>query len=378
MTRVLHVLGGLNRGGAETWMMQVLRRIQGHGIHIDFVVQEDGPFDYRADAEALGARVIVCRDVRFPLLYALNLVLILKRYGPYQAVHSHIHYFSGVVLLAATMARVPVRVVQSHLDTRQLDAHAGIGRRMYMRTIKRLIWTCTTVGTEVSARAAEALFPPDWRYKPKWEVRLLGISPEPFQRDVDGCALRRELAIPAGHAVIGHVGRFDAQKNHTFLLRIAAEHLKKAPNTTFLLVGAGPLQDRIRGEAREMEILDNVCFAGVREDVPALMRGVMNAFLMPSLFEGLPLVLMEAQAAGLPCLLSSGIAEEIDVVPSLMVRESLTSPAEIWSSRLLTMMEADTKTESHTFPEPFSIDASIRGLMKCYSLSNIDRSFLSV
>jgi glycosyltransferase involved in cell wall biosynthesis len=356
-------------------MIQVLHRMKDTGIQLDFLVHGEGPFDYQAEAEALGSRVIVCRGLRFPPLYALNLMLILRRYGPYQVIHSHSHHFSGITLLVAAVAGVPVRVVQSHLDTRQVDAHAGICRRIYTGVMKRLIWTCATLGTAVSKRAADALFPPDWREHEKWRVMLLGIDPEPFESPVDGKSLRRELCIPAGVTVVGHVGRFEAQKNHTFLLRVAAEYLKWAPETVFLLVGDGPLRNDIEGEARELGIAGQICFAGVRKDVPALMRGVMDVFVLPSLFEGLPLVLLETQAAGLPCLLSDNIAEESDLVPILIHREPLASSAACWAIRLRRLMEMRAATTSPGCPELVGIDRSIKELMECYSVPNVNHKF---
>lgn len=371
MTRVLNVVGGLNRGGAETWMIQVLHQMKATGIQLDFLVHRDGPFHYQAEAEALGARVIVCRGLRFPPLYALNLMRVLRKYGPYQVIHSHNHYFSGITLLVAAIAGVPVRVVQSHLDTRQVDAQAGTCRRIYTGVMKRLIWSCATVGTAVSRRAADALFPPDWRRHRKWRVMLLGIDPAPFESPVNGELLRRELGIPAGVTVVGHVGRFEVQKNHTFLLRIAAEYLKRAPETIFLLVGDGPIRRSIEAEARDLGIAGQICFAGIRQDVPALMRGVMDVFVLPSLFEGLPLVLLETQAAGLPCLISDSTAEETDVVPLLMHRESLASSAASWATRLRALTEMQAGSRSPGYPELVRIDRSVMGLMECYSVPNI-------
>lgn len=372
MTRVLTVLGGLDRGGAETWMIQVLHRMKDSGIQIDFLVHREGPFQYQAEAEALGSRVIVCRALGFPPLYVFNLMRILKKYGPYQVVHSHVHHFSGITLLVAAIAGVPVRVVQSHLDTRQLDAQAGTYRRIYTGMMKRLIWSCSTVGTAVSRRAADALFPPDWREHEKWRVMLLGVETKPFESPVDGESLRRELSIPAGVTVVGHVGRFDEQKNHTFLLRVAAEYLKRSPESMFLLVGDGPLRKDIENQARELGIARQICFAGVRTDVPALMRGVMDVFLFPSLFEGLPLVVLEAQAAGLPCLLSDSIAEETDLVPSLVHRESLASSVTCWATQLRRLMQVQQSTRPHGFPELVGIDRSIKGLMECYSIPSMN------
>jgi glycosyltransferase involved in cell wall biosynthesis len=234
--------------------------------------------------------------------------------------------------------------------------------------MKRLIWNCATVGIAVSRRAADALFPPDWRDHEKWRVMLLGIDSEPFEKTVDGNTLRRELGIRPDVNVVGHVGRFEEQKNHTFLLRIAAEYLKRDGNAVFLLVGDGPLKQRIEAEATELGIAGQICFAGIRKDVPALMRGVMDVFLFPSLFEGLPLVLLEAQAAGLVCLLSDNIAEETDVVPLLLHRESLASSAASWAIRLRSLMELRASVRPLACPELVGIGRSIRGLMECYSV----------
>jgi glycosyltransferase involved in cell wall biosynthesis len=359
-------------------MMQVLHQMKDTGVQLDFLVNGDGPFDYQAEAEALGAQVIVCRGLRFPPLYAFNLMRILQKYGPYQVIHSHNHHFSGVTLLVAAIAGVPVRVVQSHLDTRQVDAEAGTCRRIYTGLMKRLIWSFATTGTAVSKKAADALFPPDWREHEKWRVMLLGIDPKPFESPVDAESLRRDLDIPAGAAVVGHVGRFEAQKNHTFLLRVAAEYLKKAPKTIFLLVGDGPLRSEIESHAKQLGIAGQVRFAGVRNDVPALMRGVMNVLLLPSLFEGLPLVLLEAQAAGLPCLLSDNIAEESDLAPRLIHREPLASSATDWAIRLRQLIEDSADPQSLGCPELVGIDRSIKGLMECYSVPNVNRKIHAV
>ena len=371
MTRVLSVVGSLNRGGAETWMIQALYRLKGTGIQVDFLVHGDGPFHYQAEAEALKARVIVCRNLCLPPLYVLNLISILKKFGPYDVIHSHMHYFSGIPLLAAAIAGVPLRIVQSHLDTQQIDAAAGIRRRMYTGLMKRLIWSCATAGTAVCAGAADALFPPQWRTQKRWKVMLLGIDPRPFEVPVDAASLRQELDIPAGVKVVGHVGRFETQKNHKFLLRVAAAHLKSAPDTVFLLVGDGPLRKSIEAEASALGIKAQVRFSGVRGDVPALMREVMDVLIMPSLLEGLPLALLEAQAAGLPCLLSDNIAEETDRAPLLMNRHSLTSSAASWAARLQTVLERQAGQRRFGNPELVGIDRSVKDLIECYSSSNV-------
>ena len=367
MKRALVLLGGLNRGGAETWMVQVLRPLREKGVQVDFLVHEHGPFQYEALATQAGARILHCGGLRCPPLYAWNLFRILRRHGSYDVFHSHVHHFSGLPLMLTAMAGVPVRLVQSHLDTRKVDAESGTRRRAYIRLMQQLIWSFATAGTAVSEHAADALFPPDWREKSNWRVMLLGIDTSPFALPVDGKALRRELNIPEAATVVGHVGRFDAQKNHGFLLRIAAEYIRQDPCAVFLLVGDGPKRASVEQQAAELGIADSVRFAGVRSDVPALMVGVMDCFVLPSLFEGLPLVVLEAQAAGLPCLLSDAIAEETDRVPELVFRESLSRSAEIWARRLQQLHNvAGPSTRVLSLVD---IGQSVSGLMECYSMT---------
>jgi glycosyltransferase involved in cell wall biosynthesis len=367
MKRILHILGGLNRGGIETWLIHVLRRIDRQRFQFDFVVHSDGPFQYQAEVESLGSKVLVCRGFRNPLIYGSNLLGILRRYGPYDCLHSHMHHFSGIPLLIARMTGIPIRVVHSHLDTSMLDQDAPFSRRSYTGAMKRLIWSCCTTGTAVSTKAADALFPPRWRNDRRWQVMLLGIELERFRGRVNGNALRRELGIPDGATVIGHAGRFERQKNHAFALEIAAECIRQGPEMMLLLVGDGPLRPEIERKAHSMGLSNHVRFAGVRSDVPALMRGVMDVFLLPSIYEGLPIVLLEAQAAGLFSLISDVIAEESDFVRQLVSRESLSTPPMIWAAQL---RELAAKSRAHQFtgiPEKFSIDASVERLMHCYA-----------
>lgn len=368
MTRVLVVFGSLDRGGAETWMLQTLRHARNKGLQIDFLVHKDGPYHYGAEVQELGAKIIPCGPVNFPPLYAWNLLRILRTHGPYQVLHTHVHHFSGLPLLVAAAARVPVRIVQSHLDTRQEDATAGLLRRVYAGAMKRLIWTCATSGIAVSSHAADALFPAHWRCAHKWRVMLLGIDLEPFSQPLDGAALRKELGIPQDATVVGHVGRFDPQKNHAFLLRVAEQYLRTSPETVFLLAGDGPLRSQIEQQARALGIAQQLRFAGVRKDVPALMQGVMDVLLLPSLFEGLPLVALEAQAAGVPCLISDGIAKETDVIAGLVHRESLAASAAQWSARLQGVLQAQAPAVSPTERAPLDISRSVNELMECYAV----------
>jgi len=149
-------------------------------------------------------------------------------------------------------------------------------------------------------------------------------------------AIRLKLGIPVNSFVIGHVGRFDEQKNHYLLIEIAAEIIKKNTGTYLLLIGEGPLQPLIKKKVENLGISKNVIFAGAQNDVPAIMSGAMDVFLFPSLYEGLGIVLIEAQAAGLSCIISDSIPFEADIVKQNIKRVSIRKSPEEWAEAMLT------------------------------------------
>jgi glycosyltransferase involved in cell wall biosynthesis len=163
-----------------------------------------------------------------------------------------------------------------------------------------------------------------------------------FQDEVDRYAVRREFGFPENALVIGHVGSFSTeQKNHSLLVKIAAYLVRMDSRIRFLLVGDGRLRRQIEEEVVREGIDKEVVFAGVRSDIPRLMLGAMDLFLFPSLFEGLGLVLIEAQAAGLPCLCSDVIPEEAEVVQALIKRLPLSTPPSEWARVALGMISSE-------------------------------------
>jgi glycosyltransferase involved in cell wall biosynthesis len=202
-------------------------------------------------------------------------------------------------------------------------------------------------------------------------VLYYGVDLTPFQTPVDGLALRQELGIPKDAFVLGHVGRFEEQKNHLFLLEIAAAVIQKEPLTRLLLIGDGSLRSVIEDKIKQMGLTPYVIFAGLRSDVPQLIQSVMDVFLLPSFHEGLPVVGMEAQAAGLPLILSDVITEELDLVKPLIKRLSLSQGASEWAKAVLespSLKSLYPQAESLTSMEnsPFNIAYSVQDITKIY------------
>lgn len=368
--RILHAVGGMNRAGTETWLMHILRNIDRDRFQMDFLVHTDRPCAYDEEIRALGSKIIPCLDRSKPWLYSRNLKRILREYGPYDIVHSHVHHFSGYILWLAKQVGVPIRIAHSHNDTDEVDAQASFSRRLYTTLMKGFIQSHATTGLAASRVAAVALFGDDWENNPRWQVLYCGIDLTPFKTPVDGLVLRRELGIPEDAFIIGHVGRFEEQKNHLFILEIAVKVATKNPKMRLLLIGDGILRPLIEEKVKQIGLADRVIFAGNRPDVPRLLA-VINLFLFPSLYEGLGLVLIEAQAAGKLCIFSDVVPEEADIIPSLIYRISLVQPQSVWAQAVITNQEnlvSISQTEALALLESsvFNIKTSSQELQNYY------------
>jgi glycosyltransferase involved in cell wall biosynthesis len=330
--RILHVAMRMDRGGIETSLLQLLRTIDRQRYRMDFLALH-GPGEQDEDVRALGSRIIpIGPDHRKPWRFMRRFDRVMRQYGPYDVIHSHVHFYGGHVLRLAARHRVPLRIAHSRNDTRVWEQGRGWPRPAYVWLMRRWIRAYANVRLAVSEGAAEDLFGAGWRRDV--EIVRSGRDFSTYLRSVDRAAVRTELGLPVDGFVLGHVGRFYARKNHPFVLEVAVELFKREPRAWLLLVGDGPDQAEIEVRARRFGIADRVVFAGARSDVPRLLKGAMDAFIFPSHHEGLGIAVVEAQAAGLPCVIASTMPEEIDVVPALIERLPLSAPAELWATRI--------------------------------------------
>jgi glycosyltransferase involved in cell wall biosynthesis len=344
--RVLQVTGNTGRGGIETWMMHILRQINCNGerVRMDFLVHTATPGIYDDEIRNRGGEVIYCPRPSNPWIYARNFKRILREYGPYDVVHSHVHYYSGYVLRLAEKGGVPIRIAHSHFDKSPIEDKSGFYRHLYLSLMKRWITRYATVGLGVSRLAAIDLFGANWQSNPRWHVLSLGLDLSPFKKSYDSIEVRSEFGIPNDAFVVGHVGRFAEQKNHAFMVHIIAEIIKRDQDAHFLFVGEGHLRQAIERQIIKAGLADRVTFTGLRNDVPRLMMAAIDVFLFPSLYEGVGLVIIEAQAAGVPCIISDVIPEEADVVKPLVHRVSLSQSASLWAEAVLEKRTTKTRT----------------------------------
>jgi glycosyltransferase involved in cell wall biosynthesis len=299
--------------------MSMLRSNE-RSFDMSFLVHTEEEAAYDEEILKRGASILRCPFRRDPLSYGVRLRQVLQSNGPFDVVHSHVHFFSGWVLAVARSVGVRKRIAHSHNDTTLVENQQGAARSLYRLGMESLIRHNSTLGLAASGLAASALWGASWQDNPNVRILHYGISPEQYGKKSDSKTTRQSVGIPEGVRVLGHVGRFDEQKNHEFLLRFARQVLEARPTTWLLLVGDGPLRTKMQEAATRLGIAERTVFAGVRGDIPALLNGAIDVFVFPSLHEGLPLAVLEAQAAGLPILLSDRVTEETCVVPGLIQR----------------------------------------------------------
>ena len=252
----------------------------------------------------------------------------------YDAIHCHLHAYGSFALLAASLEGVPVRVLHSHNVVG--NSSGPVRRRAYMKVTRALIRRYATVGIGPSEASTADLFGEDFRKDPRWRTLPYGIDLAPFRAPIKEESSRAALGIPPSAFVLGSVGRLDPEKNSEFLVDVLAAVLKLRADALLLLIGEGPLREKLERKAREGGYRDRLILPGVRSDVAALLRGVIDVFVFPSPppprgNEALPVAVTEAQAAGLPCVLSDGVPPESILVPNLILRINADAGADKWA-----------------------------------------------
>jgi glycosyltransferase involved in cell wall biosynthesis len=301
---------------------------------MDFLVHTAQPCPYDEEVRALGGRILPCLHPSRPWSYAASFRRLVAAHGPYDIIHSHVQHYSGFVLRLAHGEGIQVRIAHSHNDASPRDLAPGLLRGFYLTLANEWIRRYATVGLAASEQAAAALFGRQWKADVRWRVLYCGIDLRPFHLQPDP-SVRAALHIALEALVIGHVGRFVEQKNHFFLIEVARIVADLAPRSVFLLIGDGPLRPALERRVAELRLAGRVIFAGLQADVPHVLSGAVNVFVMPSLYEGLCLAVLEAQAAGLPCVIADGITAEVGVVPRLVKRIPLASGALCWAEAIL-------------------------------------------
>ena len=327
--RIAHVVGKWLGGGVEAVIMNYYRHIDRTKIQFDFLCDEDSTNIPYEKIEKMGGKVLLIPPYQDVVKYHKELKKVLQD-GNYRVVHSHINTLSVFSLCAAKSAGVPVRIAHSHSTTNKKEKKKNLMKQV-LRPFSKTFATDYMCCSELAGRW---LFG-DKEYN-KENVYLLNnaIDLEKFKYDESlRKKKRKELGIKNSTLVIGHIGRFVAQKNHDFLIDIFNEIHKQNADSILLLAGQGPLVENIKNKVKELQLEDNVKFLGQRRDANELYQA-FDVFLLPSLYEGLPVVGVEAQAVGLLCYLSDDMTKETKVLDTTKFM-SLNDNANEWASNIL-------------------------------------------
>lgn len=367
MIRILQCVNNMHRAGLETMLMNYYRRIDRERIQFDFLTHRPQKDDYDDEIESLGGRIY-----HAPRLYPQNLPAYSKymkaffaNHPEYKIMHSHIDAMSYLPLKEGKKAGVPVRIAHSHNTAIDKDMKRFL--KLYYRS------RITSVSTHYLAcgqEAGEFLFPgkeaiviPNAIEKDKFcfnkEVRL---------------RKRKELGI-TDELVFGHIGRISYQKNHKLLVDIFAETVKIEPNSLLLIIGVGEKEDEIREQVKNLGLEKKVRFLGKRTDVNELYQA-MDLFVMPSYFEGVPVVGIEAQFANLPCFFSDKVPQEVAFSP-LTHFISLNAAAKDWAVEILDKVHKASDRENLKITDDrYDIDKSYVYLENYYKelYSQLERS----
>lgn len=332
MIRVLHMIASLDVGGSQTMMMNIYRNIDREKIQFDFVIDRPEETYFAEEIEALGGRVYTMSPFR-----GTNAGEIKRDWNnffythpEYHILHSHVRSYASLYLPVAREHGVKT-IIHSH------STSTGGGVKGAVKSVMQLpLRRQADVLMACSLDAGEWLFGKRACQSERFvllpngiDIRRFALNPGTRRQ------YRQELGLE-GKYVIGNVGRFYDVKNHTFLLDVFQKVHEKDESAVLLLVGVGPLQQEMAQKAVRLGIADQVIMTGNRDDVPELL-GAMDVFAFPSLWEGLPMTVVEAQAAGLPCVLSDTITREVDVSP--LVEYLPLGDAAQWADALLRRRE---------------------------------------
>ncbi len=335
MKRVLCIVGCMDAGGAETFLMKMYRSIDKDKYQMDFCVSARRKGFYDDEIEEMGGRIIPTSPKSKGFIKSFKSIKKIVKQNKYEYVlRVSQHSLSAMELVAARAGGARTLIYRS--------SNSSTGGGLINRILHRLCLFMSIGVPDVkiapSTEAAEFMFGKNSVKKGRAHLLHNAIDIDKYlYNQAARESVREELDI-SDKLVVGHIGRFAPQKNHEFLLDIFGEISKRQENAVLLLVGTGELQEKIKKKAHDMEIADKVMFLGVRSDIPKILSA-MDIFLFPSFFEGMPNTVIEAQGSGLSCIIADTITKEADIT-GLVEYMPLSADKEAWAKKCIDTMKS--------------------------------------
>lgn len=360
MDRILCIVGSMNAGGAETFMMKVLRQMDRKKTIIDFAVASKEKGFYDSEIEELGGIVYhIVPKTKGVFRFFKSIYHVIKNNKYRKVLRISQNATSVIELIVAKMAGAKVLAFRSSNS----DVCGGFFEKMGHFLFKPLAILVPNVKIAPSKNAAVFMFGKGNTKKGKVNILKNGINVDTYKYSfANRQSIRKELGISDETFVVGHIGRFNYQKNHEFLIKVFSEICKKKNNTKLLLVGMGEKEEEVRKAVNNFGLIDKVIFAGVRKDIPNILSA-MDFFVLPSLFEGMPNTVIEAQASGLNCLISDTITKDVRL-NSLVEFASLGDGPGKWA-------EIINSTKLNASRENAALDVANMG----YDIATVEKAF---
>lgn len=326
--RVLVLDTVMDRGGAETMMMNYFRNINRNKIVFDFLVNRDYKAAYEDEIKALGGRIYrMCPMYpRYFRRYKKEMRKFLINHPEYKIIHSNLEERSYFPLKQAKALGVPVRIAHAHNAPKGFDIKT-IVRYYFKFRLKSYVTHMFACGKEAG----------DWLYGKKYRDKVImennAIDARKYEYNEILEKSAKEQFNLGGKFVIGHVGRFFNQKNHEFLIDVFNEVYKRDNSAVLVLLGDGELRSHIEEKVKGLGLSHCVKFLGIRSDVNYIMQS-FNLFILPSLFEGLPVTMIEAQSKSLKCIISDKVPKECIITDNVEVI-GLNEDINVWADKIL-------------------------------------------
>ncbi len=339
--RIGMIMGKMLGGGVEAVIMNYYRHIDRSKIQFDFICDEDSTDIPKEEIEKLGGRVIICPPYQKLPKYLKELKRIFKE-NKYKIVHSNINTLSVFPLYAAKKAGVPIRIAHSHStivnSKKEWKRNALKNILKYFSKVFATNYFCCSDMAGIT-QFGKKTYDTKKVHKIKNAIEIDNYL---YNKTIRINA-RKQLSIEKETLVIGHIGRFVQTKNHRFIIEVFKSIHDIVPNSELLLIGQGPLMNDIKQKVKELDLEESVRFLGQRSDAAKLYQA-FDVFLLPSLYEGLPVVGVEAQASGTKTFFSSNVPQEAKIIDKAEFIDIDLSP-EKWANIILSKM-TDVKKEN--------------------------------
>lgn len=325
--RILQVFASLDRGGAETMIMNLYRKIDKTKVQFDFIVNENQKkYDYESEIIRLGGRVFYvprCKISNY-LFYKRTWRNLLNEHPEWNIIHGH-HTSVAFIYLSVAKSLDKVTIAHSHTAGRgsKMKSMLKVVARYPLRHIANYLFACSDL-------AAKWMF---GKYSTSTQILNNSIDGQRYIFSIEKRQCKRKELNIEDKFVIGHIGNFSNVKNYPFILDVFKSILKQNNNSILMLIGKDKNDPEVENKVKNLGFDSHVIFTGVRADIPELLQA-MDVFLMPSLYEGLPVTLIEAQASGLKCIISDNITHEVKITNQVEF-VSLNKSSDYWADQVL-------------------------------------------